>query len=1238
MEGGGRYILTAAHVVGNLATGLAYPAANVSVIFNMPGGPITIIASAVTINPTWIPVTGQGGDIAVITLSAPAPVTAPRYDIYRNTDELFKTFTFYGYGESGVGDNRQGPRELSLRHAAPGWRTASRSWGPRWVTLPNVMAFDFDDGTATHDALGTLLGIHDTGLGSGIEANIAPGDSGGPAFINGLIAGVATFGVGATASDVDAATDFSFGKVSFETRVSDYATWIDQITSGGTTEILVNTVTAGMQRWSSVAMDENGDFVVTWTSYNQDVANGQNGVFAQRFDNTAAPDRRRVPGQFLQPEQPAASTVSMDADGDFTVAWESYQDSPQATDPSGVKATYGVFAQRYARAALIGTSTFIGVNGELGGQFEVNSTIAGDQRFPAVAMDHAGDFAIVWSGNGTVAGQADTQGVFYNRYQSTTDLAGPIVADTLRVQANPSTSNSLWLVRNGIFVGSAVPQMIVDFDENLWTKGGLTGDNSVLNLNNWEIDRGGIPMIGSIESVQFGLNQAYASGLETAPADKYQAVITFDSDPSTTAVEPLGGGDYTLTIHDAVWDLFRNRLDGNYDGLVGGDFQRTFSILSTIPGGPSNNVPVEPPGDPDPTAVNPVVPLAPVGVQDSPVVASDAAGNYVVVWVVYGQGSELLATDGNIVAQRFNSSGQRVGNQFTVNSVIAGSQIDPDVAMDAEGDFVDRVVRAGHGRPRHDQRRRHHHQHGRRLRPVLQQLRRAAGRVQGQRIHRRHPGPPRGGDGPERRLRGHLEQLQQSHRDARPLRRLGPPLQLPAAAPADVRADGSRQSRRGAQPRRAGQRASSTVQKDADVAMDGNGNFTIVWESDDSDGTAANVFGQQYNADGTTRGNPFEVNTYTSAGQIEPRIAMDPTGDFAVVWSSFVQDGSGYGVYARRYDAATAVLGTKFHVNENSAESNGLYTTNYWQYQPAVAMAANGRMVVTWSTDGQRLDAHDIDIHARIYDAGAQRRRRAAGSCEPGDRAPLGRVPHQRQPPQRPDRLPRGHGQRGELHHRLGRPRPDQRRHHRQRLLAHRQHRRYRRLDDHERFQCGRRLERRLVLGHHRRRRHHLADAHGNRGQRRAERHPRPHAQQLGSATQQRRAAGRRQRGPGRLQRQRRDRHGEHHRRPSAVKVEMWPDHTIVTGDGFELTTANTATINFTSVCRIDTIIFHAVGGDTFTFHGGGSSASLTGTGFALGVANVSTVTALATPGGGDVAQLYGSSAVNTFTATPTTP
>ena len=97
---------------------------------------------------------------------------------------------------------------------------------------------------------------------------------------------------------------------------------------------------------------------------------------------------------------------------------------------------------------------------------------------------------------------------------------------------------------------------------------------------------------------------------------------------------------------------------------------------------------------------------------------------------------------------------------------------------------------------------------------------------------------------------------------------------------------------------------------------------------------------------------------------------MDPAGDFTVVWSSFVQDGSGYGVYARHYNAATAVLGPEFRVNENAAESNGLYTTNYWQYQPAVAMSADGKTVITWSTDGQRADAHDIDIHARIYDSG----------------------------------------------------------------------------------------------------------------------------------------------------------------------------------------------------------------------------------------------------------------------------
>ena len=67
-------ILTAAHVVTD-ATGQAYPAADVSVTFNMPaaeGGPTTIQAAAVFVDPSYNGDPFQGGDVAVIELASPA--------------------------------------------------------------------------------------------------------------------------------------------------------------------------------------------------------------------------------------------------------------------------------------------------------------------------------------------------------------------------------------------------------------------------------------------------------------------------------------------------------------------------------------------------------------------------------------------------------------------------------------------------------------------------------------------------------------------------------------------------------------------------------------------------------------------------------------------------------------------------------------------------------------------------------------------------------------------------------------------------------------------------------------------------------------------------------------------------------------------------------------------------------------------------------------------------------------
>jgi hypothetical protein len=50
-------------------------------------------------------------------------------------------------------------------------------------------------------------------------------------------------------------------------------------------------------------------------------------------------------------------------------------------------------------------------------------------------------------------------------------------------------------------------------------------------------------------------------------------------------------------------------------------------------------------------------------------------------------------------------------------------------------------------------------------------------------------------------------------------------------------------------------------------------------------------------------GSEFLVNTYTTGSQDDPSVAMTRSGDFVVAWDGAPgQDGSGYGVFAQRYD------------------------------------------------------------------------------------------------------------------------------------------------------------------------------------------------------------------------------------------------------------------------------------------------------------------------------------------------
>ena len=152
--------------------------------------------------------------------------------------------------------------------------------------------------------------------------------------------------------------------------------------------------------------------------------------------------------------------------------------------------------------------------------------------------------------------------------------------------------------------------------------------------------------------------------------------------------------------------------------------------------------------------------------------------------------------------------------------------------------------------------------------------------------------------------------------------------------------------------------ATTQDQSNGAVAMNNEGDFVIVWNSFKQDGSNFGVFGQRFDSDGNKQGGEFRVNTTTLGDQKRPSIAMTDSGDFVVVWESAGQDGSDLGIFAQRFSAAGQKLGGEVFVNG---------TTLGRQSSPGVAVAGDGSFAVTW--ESQNVDGSGLAIVARKFDS-----------------------------------------------------------------------------------------------------------------------------------------------------------------------------------------------------------------------------------------------------------------------------
>lgn len=277
------------------------------------------------------------GDLAIVRLSESALQDAQRYTLYRQSDEIGKTFTMVGYGIHGNGangvDETYTNQLLKLKTQnsfdadfADIKARTNLNWSP---LTGSQLAADFDDGYTNHDAIGLITGTTHTGLGV-MEGLIASGDSGGPAFIDNKLAGVATFvttvDINGTSPDINSSLDSSFGEIASWQRMSYYQEWIDKTIRSGYVdaptkpENVVKSVEEGAAGTLSTVY-----FLVQYTGIRADIGENISVDYATRDGSASAgEDYIAVEGTLMLYQDETQAVIPVEIIGDNIYETDEY--------------------------------------------------------------------------------------------------------------------------------------------------------------------------------------------------------------------------------------------------------------------------------------------------------------------------------------------------------------------------------------------------------------------------------------------------------------------------------------------------------------------------------------------------------------------------------------------------------------------------------------------------------------------------------------------------------------------------------------------------------------------------------------------------------------------------------------------------------------------------------------------------------------------------------------------------
>lgn len=365
-------------------------------------------------------------------------------------------------------------------------------------------------------------------------------------------------------------------------------------------------------RGSDVAVvDLDGNFVVVWATPNMQQ------ILGQRYGNDGSPvgtefeiSTTAYPGNKTEP------AVAGDLSGNFVVVWEhERQESPFAGEEE-------ILGRRYDSVGPLDTE-----------EFRVNSDTPFRHQYPSVDRDASSNFVVVWQREAPTGNPDDNDpGIFAQKFDAEGNRIGEEIVVSTRhgnegINQHPDVGTDL----DGDFV---VVWQYAGAAENEIDPDGVAGRR---------FDTFGNPL----EEEEFVVN-SYTDGLQSRPS----VAVDFDGN-FIVAWAGEGEGDFSG------------------DGIYAKQFASTGGALG------------------DEFLVN----VTTDGFQTLPEIsARDVAGHFVVTWQSRPSGSGQVY---GVYGRWFRSDAVPFADEFTIPTTTAGDQESPRLAGDVDGNFV--VVWNGDG-------------------------------------------------------------------------------------------------------------------------------------------------------------------------------------------------------------------------------------------------------------------------------------------------------------------------------------------------------------------------------------------------------------------------------------------------------------------------------------------------------------------------------------------------------------